>query len=332
MSAAKKETTNDDIVYLQVPPKQILGRKVALSDMYVQLPNKKMIKIAKKGERIDVEQIERISQKSIDSLYVTHEDFKNVIGILLREVKGVDIRAGALPPQSAAAFEQYFQLSEAILMEIAMLPVTNESVLLSAQVTKDLSETFMKNQDLAKALKGIFTMADEVARHSVSTVMFANCIANNMKWKSPKLLEPISLGAFLHDIGLKELPKELVSKPRLEMTAEEVQLYETHPSRGVMLLKNIEGISNEVLMIVQQHHELPNGLGFPDHIRGSRMLPIVRVVALANALSHDVIDPIFKKGSTFSAMHILQRIDLVYKPMFGHELASAAKLIFEKPK
>ena len=47
------------------------------------------------------------------------------------------------------------------------------------------------------------------------------------------------------------------------MSIEEEMKYIQHPILGASILKKIPGIAEEVIQITQQHHELPNGTGFP---------------------------------------------------------------------
>jgi response regulator RpfG family c-di-GMP phosphodiesterase len=95
-----------------------------------------------------------------------------------------------------------------------------------------------------------------------------------------KTLCDLVSAARLHDIGLAVLPEELLTLPPEEMTDEQKEDYYKHPVLGEKTLMSMSVMHN-VATIVRHHHELFNGEGFPDRVKGelipvgSRMLKIV---------------------------------------------------------
>jgi HD-GYP domain-containing protein (c-di-GMP phosphodiesterase class II) len=108
-------------------------------------------------------------------------------------------------------------------------------------------------------------------------------IGRKLGWTVHATLEKLALAALLRDVGLKELPKELVEKPRHELTQEERVTYETHPFRGAEILRSMPSSSDELIAIVYEHHETANGQGYPRRLRDVRMNPLAKVVCLADA-------------------------------------------------
>jgi HD-GYP domain-containing protein (c-di-GMP phosphodiesterase class II) len=101
----------------------------------------------------------------------------------------------------------------------------------------------------------------------------------------PQTLEKLALGGLLHDVGLKELPRELLEKSRHLMSAEEVQTYETHVYRGVEILQSMPSVPEEVIAMLFEHHENAIGQGYPRKLRDFKMNPLAKVVALADAFA-----------------------------------------------
>ncbi len=66
------------------------------------------------------------------------------------------------------------------------------------------------------------------------------------------------------------------------MTFEERQLFEQHPAKGAEMLKGIEGLPDDVIAIVYEHHENAIGQGFPRRLKTIRIHPLARVVGLAD--------------------------------------------------
>jgi HD-GYP domain-containing protein (c-di-GMP phosphodiesterase class II) len=49
------------------------------------------------------------------------------------------------------------------------------------------------------------------------------------------------------------------------------------------LLRQVPLLPSDILQIVGQHHENCSGTGYPLHLKGSRIHPLARIVAVANA-------------------------------------------------
>src|SRR5262249_36872587 len=98
--------------------------------------------------------------------------------------------------------------------------------------------------------------------------------------------EKLALGAFLRDVGLKEVPHEILEKERAAMTSEERSQWETHPFRGAEILQKIPDIPAEVIACALEHHENAIGQGFPRRIRDTKMNAFAKVVALADTFIH----------------------------------------------
>jgi putative nucleotidyltransferase with HDIG domain len=107
-------------------------------------------------------------------------------------------------------------------------------------------------------------------------------IAKKVGWTTQPTLFRVAMGGFFHDIGKKEMDPELVSKRKIDLNHEEARLLDSHPSRGVEILKEIHVIPNEVLQIVIQHHENCLGQGFPSGLNRSKIYPMARLVSVAN--------------------------------------------------
>lgn len=314
-----------DEVYLAVPTASIIHYKKAMSDLFVRLPSDKMVKFAHKGESIDYERINRYGAKDVRVIYVFKNEFADLVNELVRGATAF----GAGKATTDEKVGRFFNVAEALYCELLRLPLTEDSFSRAVTLTGEISHNIIHKPDFGKLIKSVIGMGDEFARHSTGTVVMANMLMVPMEWKNTKLVEPITMGAFFHDIGLKEIPEELRFKDRIEMTKEESQLWESHVGIGVQLLNTFNFLSPEALRIVQEHHEVPNGTGFPNRLRLDRMFPMAKVVSLANMLAQDIFDA-GHDGKPFSIENLLKKIDYIYSVMYGQELAKAARKIFRK--
>jgi HD domain len=91
----------------------------------------------------------------------------------------------------------------------------------------------------------------------------------------------IRLGAILHDVGKIGIPDEILLKPGA-LSEEEWTIMRQHPVMGERMLQGIEFL-DAALPIIRHHHELWDGVGYPDGLKGE-LIPLgARIVSVCDA-------------------------------------------------
>ncbi|MBX3474669.1 MAG: HD domain-containing protein [Planctomycetes bacterium] len=116
--------------------------------------------------------------------------------------------------------------------------------------------------------------------HSERVTAFAVTLAEEMTLDAD-MLDNVRLGALLHDVGKIGVAEKILTKPS-RLTPDEVKVIRQHPVRGAEILSHIRNIPG-VVAAVKYHHEMFNGLGYPDGLNGIEVPQTARIVALADA-------------------------------------------------
>ncbi|HSW12594.1 MAG TPA: HD domain-containing phosphohydrolase [Solimonas sp.] len=95
-------------------------------------------------------------------------------------------------------------------------------------------------------------------------------------------LTGLYLAASVHDIGKIQVPMEILTKPR-RLLAPEYALIQTHVQAGHDILKDVH-FPWPIAEIVHQHHEQPDGSGYPRGLSRSEILPEALIVAVADTV------------------------------------------------
>jgi len=94
-------------------------------------------------------------------------------------------------------------------------------------------------------------------------------------------VEVLRLGAMLHDIGKIGVPDDVLRKPG-SLTDAEFATIKTHPVLGARILRPVLFLAPH-LLIVELHHERPDGRGYPKGLRGDEIPLAARIVHVADA-------------------------------------------------
>ena len=116
--------------------------------------------------------------------------------------------------------------------------------------------------------------------HSERVAAVSEMIAVELRLQ-PERVEVLRYAATLHDVGKLGVPTRLLRKTgRLDdAELEEIRL---HPSRGVEVVRDIAFL-DEAYSAILHHHERMDGLGYPSGLRGMRIPPFARIIAVADA-------------------------------------------------
>jgi PAS domain S-box-containing protein len=151
---------------------------------------------------------------------------------------------------------------------------------------QELQQTFQrlkKTMDAAiDTMSRIIEAKDPyTAGHQHRVCQLAIRIAQEMKLPEDKI-EGVRIASLIHDIGKIGLPSEILSKPT-KLADIEFSLIKGHSQIGYDILKSID-FSYPVAQIVLQHHERLDGSGYPNNLRGNKIILEARILGVADVV------------------------------------------------
>lgn len=117
------------------------------------------------------------------------------------------------------------------------------------------------------------------ASHCSRVAVFADLIAEEIGLSDPGRLRNLRVAALLHDLGKLDVPLAILHKPG-KLDDEEWAAMRTHVERGT---DRASCLAEAVCRIIAEHHERPDGRGYPRKLRGDAICLEARIVAVADA-------------------------------------------------
>jgi HD-GYP domain-containing protein (c-di-GMP phosphodiesterase class II) len=111
----------------------------------------------------------------------------------------------------------------------------------------------------------------------------------------------------LFDIGKLQLPDSLLTKPG-RLTDREHKLILRHVEFGVDIAREIDGVNEEVISVIANHHERHDGSGYPRGLPGREIPVNGRIAALV-----DCYDAITSERPYSPAMSTYDAIQALYE-------------------
>ncbi len=131
------------------------------------------------------------------------------------------------------------------------------------------------------------------AGHSERVAQYVEWMVRGMDL-TPRERATFVLSALLHDIGKISIPDRILLKEG-RLTEEEFRIMQTHPEKGVEILKHVRDLA-DVLPGVLHHHERWDGRGYPFRLSGEKIPLQARVIALADTYDALTTDRPYRKG------------------------------------
>lgn len=149
------------------------------------------------------------------------------------------------------------------------------------QKTKEIVESSRIHLATVEALATAIDARDQVGiGHVRRTQVYAVGIGE-MLCLSEAEIQALRAGALLHDIGKLAVPDHILNKPG-RLTAAEMEKMKIHSSVGASILEKV-GFSYPVVPTVKYHHEMWDGGGYPEGLKGNNIPLTARILTVADA-------------------------------------------------
>ncbi|WP_051304555.1 HD-GYP domain-containing protein [Chitinilyticum litopenaei] len=181
-----------------------------------------------------------------------------------------------------------------------------------------------ENAELATASIQVCQQGDYPSRHACNVAILVEQVLSALDWRSEERI-PVVAAALTMNIAMHQLQAELAqqSTPLTEAQRQQIQL---HPIRGRDLLRELGVADAAWLECVLQHHEAPDGSGYPQQLRGSDVLFEARLIGLADRYCAMLSKNAWRRGQQSDAALIaalngpLQSVDGKLGRMFTQTL------------
>jgi HD-GYP domain-containing protein (c-di-GMP phosphodiesterase class II) len=148
----------------------------------------------------------------------------------------------------------------------------------------DLQRSVDENHELfigtVKALAAAIDGKDPYTRgHSERVSRFSIAVAQGLGLPEDEI-EKIRISALLHDVGKIGIDDRVLKKPAA-LTDEEFEIMKTHPQKGYKIMSQIPAM-RDFLPGMYMHHEMINGEGYPQRLKGDQIPMQARIVSVAD--------------------------------------------------
>ena len=194
--------------------------------------------------------------------------------------------------QAKAIFDQ----SKSIQKKLFSDALSGSSLDLSpvVEVTNKSIDAIFNSPDSLACMLNIREKDEYLLEHSVAVSVYITIFARYLGL-TRDIIEQLSIGAFLHDIGKIKIPDKILNKPG-KLTDDEFTIMKTHANHSINIITQTPGISSLSLEVAALHHEKLNGCGYPFQLKAEDINQYGRMIAICDIFDALTATRVYKEG------------------------------------
>lgn len=149
------------------------------------------------------------------------------------------------------------------------------------ELKKEIDE---KDVELITSIKTLISVINAKDRytyaHTERVVLYSRLLGEKLGL-SEEDQKMLRYGAYMHDIGKINIPKEVLNK-KMPLEKEEWERLREHPLEGVEIIRPVTSLSSAI-PIITHHHEHYNGEGYPAGLKGEEIPYLARVLTVVDS-------------------------------------------------
>ena len=122
---------------------------------------------------------------------------------------------------------------------------------------------------------------EDIYFHCLNVSVIAMMIAQAKKLEAQKIKE-VAFAALFHDMGKVKVPSAIVRK-QTPLSEPEKNYLKLHTKYGLDIANNMESFPESARTVIAQHHELNDGSGYPEGLKGEQIDELTQIISVANA-------------------------------------------------
>lgn len=247
---------------------------------------------------------------------VKDDEIRKSILEILQKMQEVDAKSMDLP----AALRVSDEVNEKIQNAVSQIGITKETQLLIQANVQFTLQSLARNPTLMELFEKADMDRDRFLISHSALLAYVSCsLASILGWNSDFTRYKLCLGSFLHDLSIADIPfarlesvEELLFRADA-FTEKQVDSFLRHPSASTAIALNMSDLPPDVEQLVAQHHERPDGTGFPHRLNHTKLGTLASLFIMAHDLVGYVFDHssqkwsfrdfVIKSGSTYEQGH-----------------------------
>lgn len=233
-------------------------------DVYVKLNTDKFVRIINKDELFPTEVILRLISKGVKHFFINKSELSLYGESVTSTLYGM-LKAKRNKGDDASKSQMTGKALEIVRSRLIKCGFSQSVLAVTEEVITLQVEMIQSSPELSKFMEKFQLFRKMNTEHSRLVSFLCVAILKEIGWDSESTLQKMCLASLFHDISL---PDEFIQKITVNdylstLSAIDKKIYENHCKESAHLAKNFSSLAPGIEQVILEHHELPDGTGFP---------------------------------------------------------------------
>lgn len=175
------------------------------------------------------------------------------------------------------------------------------------EVVDNCVDSILRNNDALLLLTKLKHKDEYTAEHSLNVSILSAAFGKRLGLLEEEI-RTLGLCGLLHDIGKTKVPLEILQKSG-ELTPQEYGIMQNHANWGRDMLMSLPKVVHSTIDVAYNHHERPDGQGYPRGLVDYQIPYNAKIVAITDAYDAITSNRVYDKGrSSMNALEIIHRL------------------------
>jgi HD-GYP domain-containing protein (c-di-GMP phosphodiesterase class II) len=241
-----------------------------------------------KGITLNNRLLKRVMENGIYSLYINDELSVNEIDDIIKpQVRLKAVKAVRDTIDSFISCHRELETGNKH-RRLRLLDERCQKLSRLAYISNNIVDEILGQKNIMISLANIKKADSYTYEHSVNVAILALVLGVELGLSKDQLYD-LCMGSLLHDLGKVFIPERILQK-KGKLNEQEYNIVKKHSVLGYNHIKSDYSIHTAIKLVVLQHHERVDGLGYPYGLAGDKISDLAKISAIADvydALSSD---------------------------------------------
>ena len=281
----------------------------ALCDIYIKLSEDKYVKIINAGDEYKRDFIYKFTDKRVRFLFISEDDYEKFSASVLKTPFLIYTKEA----DNIDNMELCSATLEIIHDLIFTTGISPQVIKLVDTVANKIESDINRKNQLRDLLFRLKNRRDYLYDHSYLVAYLSIAICREMEWDSESTRNKLTYAAVFHDVLIDDSDLAFAFDLGLDdlskYTEKDIEHYKKHPELTARMISECNRLPPNIDKIVLQHHERPNGTGFPRRLSATN---ISKLSGIFN-LCHEFVNEMYRYNFEASKLPtILRKLDTHY--------------------
>lgn len=282
------EKSNSGYVPISLSLLKEMGK--APADIYIKISELKFVKYINENDLFTNFEENKFKSKSLTELYLKkpinqsglNEIFHTLISKIM-EKNNISL--------TSKMTSVHYQLRNLMIFSKMSEDLAN----LTKNTVEQTTHLISKNNTLNNFWKELNSESDYPSELYTLHSMLASMIVKKLPWSSESCFFKLTMAAFLQDISLNSeklmrfVDYEEFLLEEKNLSDEEIRLFNEHTLNSKEYMSYFKNLSADIDNLILEHHEMPNGNGFPKKLNAKSIRPLSCVFILSGILAKFIL-------------------------------------------